>query len=71
MTQKVRVSPDLLGGDVDEGYGRSPTRFAATSAVEKRSVPPSRSIATAARLSICGEVSATGSRKRRGNTTPS
>jgi CubicO group peptidase (beta-lactamase class C family) len=27
MTQKVRVSPDLLGGDVDEGYGKVADAF--------------------------------------------
>ncbi len=70
MVLKVEVPPDLMAGDVEEGYGKVADVFAATWAAVRRSEPQSPSTATVSRLSISGVGSATGLRRRRGRKTP-
>ena len=71
MAQKVRVSPELMGGDVDEGYGKVADAF-------RRNLTSGKEIGAAVavyregrRLSICGAATATASPRNRGSTTPS
>ncbi len=71
MAQRVKVSPDLIGGDVDEGYGKVADVFRRNMVSGQRSGRLSRSTAMASKSSISGVVSAMGSPKRRGRKTPS
>jgi hypothetical protein len=50
---KVKVSPDSIVGDVDEGCGNWPTFIAGIWPVLRRSEPLSPSTATARKLSTC------------------
>ena len=65
------ASRDLIGGDVDEGYGKVVEAFRRNLTVARRSGPRLRSTGMAARSSICGAAFATGSLRRRGSKTPS
>jgi hypothetical protein len=71
MAHKVRVSPDLVGGDVDEGYGKVADAF-------RRNFSSGKEIGAAIAVYRDGRkvvdlwgATAMGSRKLRGSTTPS
>ena len=60
MVLKVAVSPGLIGGDVDTGTERLPTRSARLFATAPKSARLSPSTATASRSSTCGAATETG-----------
>ena len=57
---KVQVLPDLIAGDVDEGYGKVADVFRRNLTSGQEVGPLSPSTATVSRLSIYGVGSATG-----------
>ncbi len=57
MVLKVTVSPDLIGGDVDEGYGKVADAFRANFACRRE-------------VGAAGADTATASPRHRGSRTP-
>ncbi|MCV7428386.1 hypothetical protein [Mycobacterium montefiorense] len=53
MAQKVQIPPDLVGGDVDEGYGKVADAFRRNSPSPKESKTSPTSTATSCASSRC------------------
>ena len=59
MVLKVAVPSNLIGGDVDEGYGKVADAFRANFTAGEKSVQPSPCTATASRWWTSGVATAT------------